>query len=74
MSFITVKELPALRYLYNNVCNDVTCAGMPVFEHSYLPFILFLYMHKMHKYFCRQLNTDTCAMIPKIKKPNSVYY
>ena len=28
--FITVKELPALGYLYNNVCNDVTCAGMPV--------------------------------------------
>ena len=25
-----VKELPALGYLYNNVCNDVTCAGMPV--------------------------------------------
>ena len=28
--FITVKGLPALGYLYNNVCNDVTCAGMPV--------------------------------------------
>ena len=28
--FISVKELPALGYLYNNVCNDVTCAGMPV--------------------------------------------
>ena len=28
--FITVKELPALGYLYNNVCNDVTCAEMPV--------------------------------------------
>ena len=25
-----VKELPALGYLYNNVCNDVTRAGMPV--------------------------------------------
>ena len=25
-----VKELPALGCLYNNVCNDVTCAGMPV--------------------------------------------
>ena len=25
-----VKELPALKYLYNNVCNDITCAGMPV--------------------------------------------
>ena len=22
------KELPALGYLYNNVCNDVTCAGI----------------------------------------------
>ena len=30
--FITVKELPALVYLYNNVCNDVTCAGMPVIK------------------------------------------
>ena len=29
-----VKELPALGYLYNNVCNDVTCAGMPA-EYSY---------------------------------------
>ena len=30
--FITVKELPAFGYLYNNVCNDVTCACMPVGE------------------------------------------
>ena len=28
--FNMVKELPALGYLYNNVCNDVTCTGMPV--------------------------------------------
>ena len=26
--FNIVKELPAFGYLYNNVCNDVTCAGM----------------------------------------------
>ena len=32
--FITVKESPALGYLYNNVCNDVTCAGMPVHLHK----------------------------------------
>ena len=28
-----VKELLALGYLYNNVCNDVTCAGMPMTCH-----------------------------------------
>ena len=26
VSVYMVKELPALGYLYNNVCNDVTCA------------------------------------------------
>ena len=25
VSVYVVKELPALGYLYNNVCNDVTC-------------------------------------------------
>ena len=34
-----VKELPTLGYLYNNVCNDVTCAthifaGLPVNKRS----------------------------------------
>ena len=27
-----VEELPALGYIYNYVCNDVACAGMPVEE------------------------------------------
>ena len=30
--FNMMKELPALGYLYNNVCINVTCAGMPVAE------------------------------------------
>ena len=30
--FNMVKELPALGHLYNNVCKDVTCAGMPVVQ------------------------------------------
>ena len=49
--FITVKELPALGYLYNNVCNDVTCAGMPVvlgYKKTLKTFQVFTCRRKFH--------------------------
>ena len=48
--FITVKELPALGYLYNNVCNDVTCAGMPVAQ-------IHVLINSLLIYFLRELNS-----------------